>query len=207
MGHGGDFCSSFGAYCHLLRHMYISCDMFTCSNGWQGTFQAWNVVFSSGTLLVTLVSVVIYLVKYFQYYTAGSIVDILISSFITMLIQLFVSYLGWFCVVVKDGCCGCIGYALWGVVYLLVFLSRYSPRFLERQNLHSSEFVRDVNKYFFYGQQHSDWADIVYAVLLVPIVYMSLSCFALACGGASSRSRGNVVLQSDSSSEESDSVA
>ncbi|CAE8600633.1 unnamed protein product [Polarella glacialis] len=190
MGNVGDFFSSYGAYWNLLRHMSISSDMFTCSNSWHHTFQAWNVVYTVGTLLVTLAFVVIYLVKYFQDQAYGSVEDFLIASFIAMLVPFLVAHLGWFCVVVNDGCCGCIGYALWGVVYLVVFLSRYSPRFLEKQHLHhSSEFVRIVNKYFFYGQQHSDWANIVYAVLLVPIVYMSLSCFALACGGAT-RSRG-----------------
>mmetsp|Transcript_63564 Transcript_63564/g.113107 ORF Transcript_63564/g.113107 Transcript_63564/m.113107 type:complete len:192 (-) Transcript_63564:34-609(-) len=191
MGKGGDYCSSLGEYAQLLKTTRIDCAMFKCTPGWIETFQAWNLVFGCGTILVTLVYLIIALVQYILQHRSG-IVDFVVSSCITMVVQFFVAHTGWFCVVKQGGCCGTVGYLAWGIVYLLVFLGRYAPHLI------SSDVLEHL---FFYGPA----SEIVYTILLIPVAYMCLSCFMLVVGAAP-RTRA-VELQSEEDSDSSESEA
>jgi hypothetical protein len=47
----------------------------------------------------------------------GFLLNVFITSFL-------LPHLGWFCVVKTHGCCGRIGYLIWGIIYVVVALTR-----------------------------------------------------------------------------------
>jgi len=142
--------------------------MFQCNTG-GSKFQEWNVLYCLGTIVVTIVFCVLTIILSLVSAPVQFLVQALVTAGIQCLIQLLFAHLGWFFVVKEQGCCGHVGYLIWGIIYIVLCLFG---------------FVR-VNVF--------SLADILWVLLLVPAVYMAIACFQLFGQGISVKTTTTTV--------------
>jgi len=106
--------------------------MFQC--GWRNEHTDWTKCFQDWIIVHTLSSVVIYLVITaiifvicLVHYADSSSQQWLISlvrTIVHMVVGVFITWTCWYCIVKQKGCCGSIGYLLWG---LGMFVWNFAP--------------------------------------------------------------------------------
>lgn len=82
--------------------------------GWASMFEAWNVTALIISLIVCIAQLAIAFIL-----TFGLIVVLLPVIACSLAFSIFWSWVSWTCVIQNKGCCGAIGYAIWGVLYIL----------------------------------------------------------------------------------------
>jgi len=140
--------------------------MFKCSGAgdWHAFFEKWLVVYFWGSTVLALTTAIGGTLVSVAHFALIQVAWIAVGFFINLCIFLALSHISWFCVVKKQGCCGNIGYLIWGVVLvLLVLLSAESG-------------------YQAYGSLIS----LIQLLLLVPCGFMAVACLQLfrESGGA-----------------------
>eukprot|EP00929_Paragymnodinium_shiwhaense_P014290 TRINITY_DN122191_c0_g1_i1.p1 TRINITY_DN122191_c0_g1~~TRINITY_DN122191_c0_g1_i1.p1 ORF type:complete len:301 (+),score=48.14 TRINITY_DN122191_c0_g1_i1:70-972(+) len=176
------YCDSCKEYIGLVKQPKLEKWMFDCSGYWSATFQAWNVIFFIGQVVLT---VIYFLMNYQLFEHLSATTDGILSMLVSMLVMLFWTHLMWFCV--TRACCGQPGYIVWAILIVLAFLGRLSA--LRLQGVSISLSLESL--YFF-----------VYALLIIPVFYMALSVCKLACGISPGKRGVALVAESDESDEE-----
>eukprot|EP00927_Polykrikos_kofoidii_P079889 TRINITY_DN76726_c0_g1_i1.p1 TRINITY_DN76726_c0_g1~~TRINITY_DN76726_c0_g1_i1.p1 ORF type:complete len:188 (-),score=25.32 TRINITY_DN76726_c0_g1_i1:56-586(-) len=153
-----DYARSFSEYLSLLKKPKLNGAMFQCQqNDWGETFQAWNIIYLIVSILVYLVLAAFTVLRLTLYLQVFSLLYLLISVFIGCITAFLLTHLGWFCIVKKRGCCGCIGYAIWAFVYFAFVVWPLLPSAAG------------------YGNNVTDVSNLICLVELVPAIYMLIA--------------------------------
>lgn len=177
----GDYCASWKPYIELLKKPVLEKWMFDCSGSWLTTYQQWNVIYFEGLLVMNLLRIP---------FASGGLVDALIDAFVSVVVCAFFTHLAWFCIVCNDACCGKVGYFIWAVLLFLSFFGRLSGTVAGTPGQGS---LGDLKTQIYL---------IVYSLLIIPVFYMGISCFQLACGSSGGFKTRGVHLEADDSDAE-----
>eukprot|EP00928_Gymnodinium_smaydae_P085156 TRINITY_DN6849_c0_g1_i1.p1 TRINITY_DN6849_c0_g1~~TRINITY_DN6849_c0_g1_i1.p1 ORF type:complete len:278 (-),score=52.31 TRINITY_DN6849_c0_g1_i1:32-865(-) len=136
---------------------------------WTSKFVSWNVISFYAGVLVSLLWVSCFLVSWAMSgfpVTIGLILSLFRDALFQVISSLFWCQLGWFCVVLRQGCCGQAGYLLWALFYVLVFVSRFLAT----------------------GWTYH-WTTLINVLMCVPTFFLALSCFRLSQGAAPAKAK------------------
>mmetsp|Transcript_92185 Transcript_92185/g.269740 ORF Transcript_92185/g.269740 Transcript_92185/m.269740 type:complete len:165 (+) Transcript_92185:72-566(+) len=111
---------SFKEYLELVKKPRLDKDMCQLKQSdWAASFQAWNVCYLLLNVLVAVLTFALGFLSKAAHFALIGIVHLAVSSAIGIAIGFFLCHMGWYCVVKQKGCCGNIGYLLWGLAYFL----------------------------------------------------------------------------------------
>lgn len=155
------YCSSLFQYKNLLmqRPQFTFADLMLSQANWGLAFQKWNVLLSQLHVVLYIVFMLFLILYALGSLAPFTLLSHAIQASIYVVAMLLLGHMGWYCVFMRQGCCGGCGYAFWALIYACASVFSMIP-----------------------GSSANGFLGIAYScylVILLPTAYMCLACWKM----------------------------
>lgn len=173
-----DYCNSFAQYWDYIKaHDLPIGDMLKLAGDGNTLFTQWSVLHIFLYFIVALVWAILAIIS------TGPIVEVLVAFGIGLAIAYLLSHLGWFIIVVNNGCCSPVVNAILGIIFILWGIQYVSYGITGRSVIASPHLYSHEGEM----SQAINLVRIVLWILYgVTLVYMGIAAI-MTCNGGSFR--------------------